>query len=65
MNHKHWGVMLAVLLASVLLLSSIFTAAPPAIQNAEAQQLSRWERNWEYHNANPWGTNYNPQTQLN
>ena len=57
--------MLAVLLASVLLLSSIFTAAPPAIQNAEAQQLSRWERNWEYHNANPWGTNYNPQTQLN
>ena len=65
MNHKYWGVILAVLLSSILLVSSMSTVSTPAIQNAEAQQLSRWERNWEYHNANPWGTNYNPQTQLN
>ena len=65
MNHKYWGVILAVLLSSILLVSSTSTVSTPAIQNAEAQQLSRWERNWEYHNANAWGTNYNPQTQLN
>ena len=64
MNQKHWGVILAVLFFSILLLSSIFTVQSP-IQRVEAQSLSRWERNWEYHNADPMGTNYNPQTQIN
>src|SRR3989304_1289773 len=31
----------------------------------EAQQLPREQRNWEYINHDAFGTNYNPQTQIN
>ena len=37
----------------------------PAVRPAEAQQLSREMRNWEYLNHNSLGTNYNPQTIIN
>ena len=36
------------------------------IESAEGQNsLTRAERNWEYINHNKFGTNFNPQTQLN
>ena len=64
MNQKSWGIILVAILGGILL-SSIFTVQPLVFQDAKAQQLSREERNWESHNHNPLGTNYNPQTIIN
>ena len=63
MNQKSWGIILVAVLGGILL-SSIFTVNSPAIPVAEAQQLPRWERNWEFINHDPSGINYSPQTQI-
>ncbi|MBE18416.1 MAG: hypothetical protein CMO11_00325, partial [Thaumarchaeota archaeon] len=64
MNQKSWGIILVAILGGILL-SSIFTVNSPAIPVAEAQQLPRWERNWEFINHDPSGKNFNPQTIIN
>ena len=64
MNQKSWGIILVAILGGILL-SSIFTVNSPAIPVAEAQQLPRWERNWEFINHDPSGINYSPQTKIN
>ena len=64
MNHKSWFTIAALLLGYILVASTFMGVAP--IGEAEAQKnLSREERNWESHNHNPLGTNYNPQTIIN
>ena len=56
----------ALILAAIMVLSSL-AMLTPAIKTADAQasQLPREQKNWEYLNGNELGQNYNPQTQLN
>ena len=64
MNHRNWLALAAVLLGYLLVASTMMFAAP--IGSAEGQNnLSREERNWEFINHNRFGTNHNPQTQIN
>jgi outer membrane protein assembly factor BamB len=53
------------IIAGGILLSSSLVVSNPSFQQAEAQSLSRAERNWEMINHNEHGTNHNPQTILN
>ena len=57
----------SLLVITLLVAAAIFVMAPKAsAQNvAPALGSTRAERNWEYINANSWGHNFNPQTQLN
>ena len=54
-------------MAALIFFSPIVTigTAKIGVENAEAQSLSRWERNWELINHDERGTNHNPQTQIN
>ena len=64
MNHRHWLALAAVLLGYLLVASTVVLVTP--IGTAEGQSnLSREERNWEFMNHNRFGTNHNPQTQIN
>ena len=64
MNHRHWLALAAVLLGYLLVASTVVLVTP--IGTAEGQNnLSREERNWEFMNHNRFGTNHNPQTQIN
>ena len=63
MNHKSWFTIAALLLGYILVASTFMGVAP--IGEAEAQNLSREERNWEMLNHNKWSHNNNPQTQIN
>ena len=63
MNQKTWFSIAALLLAYILVASTFMAVSP--IGEAEAQNLSREERNWELVNHNERGTNHNPQNQIN
>ena len=63
MNHKTWFSIAALLLAYILVASTFMAVSP--IGEAEAQNLSREERNWEQLNHNKDGTNFQPQNQIN
>ena len=64
MNHRHWLALAAVLLGYLLVASTVVLVTP--IGTAEGQNnLSREARNWEFMNHNRFGTNHNPQTQIN
>ena len=63
MNHKSWFTIAALLLGYILVASTFMSVNP--IGEAEAQNLSREERNWELINHNERGTNHNPQNQIN
>ena len=56
---------IALLAIGLLLFSPIVSNTTVNVKEAEAQSLSRAERNWENHNHNSLGSNYNPQTQIN
>ena len=64
MNHRNWFIIMTAILAT-LLMSSALTTYTPTVQPAEAQSLSRAERNWENVNHNGHATNHNPQNQIN
>jgi quinohemoprotein ethanol dehydrogenase len=56
---------MAVLIAAILVVSSLVAFTLP-VKHAEAQQqLPREQRNWEYVNKDAAASNYNPQTQIN
>ena len=64
MNHRNLLALTAVIIG-YFLVSSAFVGVTP-FSTAEAQNsLTRAERNWEFINHNKFGTNFNPQTQLN
>ena len=63
MNQKTWFSIAALLLAYILVASTFMAVSP--IGEAEAQNLSREERNWEQLNHNKDGTNFQPQNQIN
>ena len=64
MNHRNILALTAVIIGYFLLSTAFFGMTP--IESAEGQNsLTRAERNWEYINHNKFGTNFNPQTQLN
>ena len=65
MNQRYLLPIIALLAIGLLLFSPIVSNTPVNVKEAEAQSLSRAERNWENHNHNSLGTNYNPQTQIN
>lgn len=65
MNQRIWFIILSLTLIGLLLSATPLITQTPALRPAEAQQLTRAERNWEFLNHNEFGTNYNPQTQLN
>ena len=56
----------SLLVITLLVAAAVFVMAPKAsAQNAvPALGSTRAERNWEFINANSWGHNFNPQTQL-
>jgi len=64
LDYKTMITLLSVI-AGMILLSSSLVVSNPSFQQAEAQSLSRAERNWEMINHNEHGTNHNPQTILN
>ena len=47
MNQRYWFILLTAIISS-LLITSTLAANVPAVKPAEAQSLSRAERNWEY-----------------
>jgi len=63
-NHRNL-IALATVLIGYFLVSSAFVGVTP-ISSVEGQDsLTRAERNWEFINHNKFGTNFNPQTQMN
>lgn len=63
MNQRYWFILLTAIISS-LLITSTLAANVPAVKPAEAQSLSRAERNWEYVYNDAHGTNFSPQTQI-
>jgi glucose dehydrogenase len=58
--------LLSVPVIAILVLSTLFAALPITPRaSAQAQQLPREQRNWEYTNHNILATNSNPQNQIN
>ena len=58
-------VYVSILVAALLIAASLFLTPMVSAQNVTpALGSTRAERNWEYINANSWGHNFNPQTQL-
>ncbi len=57
--------LLSTCLIAILVMSTILVAIPAVPRtSAQAQQLSRAEKNWEYIDHNSLGTSFNPQTQI-
>jgi len=58
-------VYVSILVAALLIAASLFLTPSVSAQNVSpALGSTRAERNWEFINANSWGHNFNPQSQL-